>query len=633
MTLAMGPAADALSGLLVDLQKTLGEGYAVERELGRGGMGTVYLARDLALDRLVAVKMLNPDLAMREDLRERFLRESRTTASFSHPHIVSVHAIIERPGIFGFVMSYIDGETLSARVRREGPMLPSDAVRLLREVAWGLAYAAGRGVVHRDVKPDNIIIERATGRAVITDFGIARTETASGLTGVGQVVGTPLYMSPEQAAGEPVDARSDIYSLGAVAWFALTGAPPFEGDTAGQIMAMHLTTPLPSLAERRPDLPAQLVELVEHTLAKEPADRVQSGEELVSALEPMASQRAVPVVLRAAATRLRIVSMTVIAALTIGPLIAFRLFRRGASVDADVVLVFCLAVSWGLLSNMWHGFRTLYAAGFRFEDLRNAIVTLEEEGGELTRLVGVNPGLMTRLKRAERVAWVLLLTGVSGISLAVMRMRELSGGTEALNRPGLITLIASTIMIGLALTTILTVPTRPTFIRRVVMRFWAGPGGRGIFNLFTRWRLQDPVTIPSGPARASRRGVITVFDSLPPEQQKALSDVPGQVKKLEQESDSLGERIHQLQSTLSETGPAPPTDTPATPVELARRRLRDDVESALTEARNRRTTIATSLEELRLELLRLKAGMGSSDDVRNLVTRSVTPADQRSKSS
>ena len=116
MTLAMGASADALSGLLADLQKTLGEGYAVERELGRGGMGTVYLARDLALDRLVAVKMLNPDLAMREDLRERFLRESRTTASFSHPHIVPVHAIIERPGVFGFVMGYIDGETLSAEM-------------------------------------------------------------------------------------------------------------------------------------------------------------------------------------------------------------------------------------------------------------------------------------------------------------------------------------------------------------------------------------------------------------------------------------------------------------------------------------------------------------------------------------
>lgn len=620
MTAAMG-AVDALGGLLADLQKTLGDGYAVERELGRGGMGTVYLARDLALDRPVAVKMLNPDLAMREDLRERFLRESRTTASFSHPHIVPVHAIIERPGVFGFVMGYIEGETLSARVRREGPMLPSDAVRMLREVAWGLAYAAGRGVVHRDVKPDNIIIERATGRAVITDFGIARTESASGLTGVGQVVGTPHYMSPEQAAGEAVDARSDIYSLGAVAWFALTGAPPFEGETAGQIMAMHLTTPLPALAERRPDLPAPLVELVERTLEKEPADRVQSGEELVSALEPMAAQRAVPVVLRAAVTRLRILSLTIIAAIIIGPLIAVRLFRRGASVDADVVLVFCLAVCWGLLSNMWHGFRTLHAAGFRFDDIRDAIVTLEEEGSELTRLVGVNPALMTRYKRAERMAWALLVTGLSGIGLAVMRMRELSAGTEALNRPGFITLVASTIMIGLALTTVLTVPTRPTFIRRVVMRFWAGSGGRAIFTLFTRRKLRDPVAIPSGPARASRRGVLTVYESLLPEQQKAIGDMPGQVRRMEEEAETLADRIRQLQSTLTETGPASPGDTPATPVEAARRRLRDDVESALTDARTRRNTIATSIEELRLELLRLKAGMGSTDAVRELLGR------------
>ena len=157
------------------MQQALGGAYAIERELGRGGMGAVYLARDLSLDRLVAIKVLPPELAVRHELRERFLRESRTTAAFSHPHIVPVHAIVEQPQLLGYVMGYVEGESVAAWVARTGPLGARDVVRLLREVAWGLSYAHGRGIVHRDVKPDNILVERATGRALVTDFGIARS--------------------------------------------------------------------------------------------------------------------------------------------------------------------------------------------------------------------------------------------------------------------------------------------------------------------------------------------------------------------------------------------------------------------------------------------------------------------------
>ena len=239
-----------MADLATELQQALGDAYVLDRELGRGGMGAVWLARDAHLHRMVAIKVLPPELAAHHDLRERFLRETRMAASFSHPHIVPVHAVEERGGMLAFVMGFVDGESLGARVRRAGPVPVQEVVRLLQEVAWALSYAHGRGVVHRDVKPDNILIERATQRALVTDFGIARSTTAApaeGLTRVGEVVGTPHFMSPEQAAGDVLDGRSDLYSLGIVGFFALTGRLPFEAATPTSLLAMHLTQAPPSV--------------------------------------------------------------------------------------------------------------------------------------------------------------------------------------------------------------------------------------------------------------------------------------------------------------------------------------------------------------------------------------------------
>src|SRR5690349_8770180 len=201
---------DRPSTELLSLQEAVAGRYFVERELGRGGMGVVYLARDVALDRLVAIKLLPPSLAASADLRSRFLREARMAAQLSHPHIVPIHAVEEHVGLVFFVMSFVDGETLGERVRRTGPLASSDAMRIMQEVAWALAHAHARGVVHRDVKPDNILLERETGRAMVTDFGIARAAESRTPAG-GLVIGTPQYMSPEHARGEPVDGRSDLY--------------------------------------------------------------------------------------------------------------------------------------------------------------------------------------------------------------------------------------------------------------------------------------------------------------------------------------------------------------------------------------------------------------------------------------
>src|SRR5881397_3895163 len=217
----------AVDPLFLAFQEAVAGHYALERELGRGGMAVVYLARDVRLDRSVAIKLLPPELAAQDKLRDRFMREARTAARLSHPHIVPIHAVDEVGGFVFYVMAYVDGETLAERVMSRGPLPPAEATRVLREVAWALAYAHAQGVVHRDVKPANILLERGTGRAMVTDFGIARLAAASGETAVGELLGTPEYMSPEQAGGDVVDGRSDLYALGAVGFFALTGRPPF----------------------------------------------------------------------------------------------------------------------------------------------------------------------------------------------------------------------------------------------------------------------------------------------------------------------------------------------------------------------------------------------------------------------
>ena len=226
----------------LDFQAALAGEYSLQRELGRGGMGIVYLARDVQLDRDVAIKVLPSHLAASAASRERFLREARTAAGLSHPHIVPIHRVGESGGFVFFVMSYVEGETLGERLRTRGPLAPAEAARMLREVAWALAYAHGRGIVHRDVKPDNILLEAGTGRALVTDFGIAhRDDLAAPDTDPGKIMGTAHFMSPEQAAGEPVDGRSDIYALGVVGYLAVSGRLPFEAPNVPALLIRQAT--------------------------------------------------------------------------------------------------------------------------------------------------------------------------------------------------------------------------------------------------------------------------------------------------------------------------------------------------------------------------------------------------------
>lgn len=281
------------------LQHAVAGRFSLVEEIGRGGMGVVFAARDLALDRPVAIKLLPPALADSVDRRRRFVREARTAAALSHPHIVPIHSVEEHDGLVFFVMSLVEGESLGQRVRRAGALPVGEALRVVQEVAWALAHAHARGVVHRDVKPDNILLDRDGDRAMVTDFGIAHTVGRN--TPVdGVALGTPAYMSPEQGAGAEATAQSDLYALGVTAWMAVAGRPPFAGPDAMSYLVQHASEPAPSLASARAGLPDAFVRAVDGCLAKTPAERWASAEMLAAVLADERSRvPAVPAPVRA----------------------------------------------------------------------------------------------------------------------------------------------------------------------------------------------------------------------------------------------------------------------------------------------------------------------------------------------
>jgi eukaryotic-like serine/threonine-protein kinase len=274
--------SDTTVDLFAALQAALGRQYRLERELGRGGMGVVFQATDTTLDRRVAIKVVHPELAPHESITRRFLTEARTIARLRHPNIVAIHAAGSADGLLYYVMDEIDGESLRQRLSREGRIAVEEATRLISDLASALDAAGKAGVVHRDVKPENVLLDQASGRALLADFGIARAvaaEASGSSTGQGVAVGTPVYMSPEQAAGEEIDSRSDLYALGVVAYEMLAGHPPFQGSHRVVVSKHIAERPVP-IERVRPEVPDVVAAAVMRALEKQPAERWQSGEEL-----------------------------------------------------------------------------------------------------------------------------------------------------------------------------------------------------------------------------------------------------------------------------------------------------------------------------------------------------------------
>src|SRR5688572_20928547 len=294
-------AAERFSGLVDDhavrASEVLADRYRITRELGRGGMATVYLARDIRHSRDVAVKVVRAELSAALG-SGRFLREIEIVAALRHPHIVPLYDSGDADGILYYVMPYEAGHSLRERITREGPLPINDAIVILRDVCDALAHAHRHGIVHRDIKPDNVLL--AGRHAMVTDFGVAKAISAGSaarresdgrpkdvlLTTAGVSLGTPAYMAPEQVAADPrIDHRADIYAFGALAYELLAGHPPFHNEEPQLVLAAHLTEPPKEIATRRPDVPPALARLVMRCLEKRPADRWQTTDELLSRIE------------------------------------------------------------------------------------------------------------------------------------------------------------------------------------------------------------------------------------------------------------------------------------------------------------------------------------------------------------
>src|SRR3954452_17779752 len=257
--------------------------YKLDSKLGSGGMSTVYLARDETLERWVAVKLMHREMSDQPDQLERFRREARSVAQVSHPNVVSVIDAGEDGGYPYIVFEYVEGETLKARINRVGALDVQEALAYAIEVARGLTVAHARRMVHRDIKPQNVLID-AEGRAKLTDFGISRQLEQDGMTATGRVLGTTDYVAPEQAMGHPVDQRSDVYSLGVVLYEMLAGQVPFSADSQVGVAMKHVNEELPDVQQRRPELSAAAAMVVERATAKDPAERYQGVAEMIDDL-------------------------------------------------------------------------------------------------------------------------------------------------------------------------------------------------------------------------------------------------------------------------------------------------------------------------------------------------------------
>jgi serine/threonine-protein kinase len=562
------PSAEFLA-----LQRVVAGRYSLERELGRGGMGIVFLARDVALDRPVAIKLLPAILAASSALRDRFLREARTAARLSHPHIVPIHAVESHADLAFFVMGFIDGDTLGERVRRRGPLPPHEVMRIVQEVAWALAHAHAHGVVHRDVKPDNILLERGSGRAMVTDFGIAHVAGGGTTPAQGTVTGTPRYMSPEQAAGDEVDARSDIYSLGITAYYALTGLHPFEGIGIGQMRVRQLAAPRPALVDELPRAPREFVLAVERALAREPADRFPTAEAMAEALRDArgAAPAIAPPVRRFVADA-QAASGEIGTALTAGAVAIALQFVPTIGGSGFIFGDLFTAVAYAAVTGLSVGLatvrfaqvagraRSLLAGGYAHDAVRPALAMADRDALE-------EPGSLSDRRNASRNALATAGLGAVLTPLALWLSNVPNSGVLQF------TGFASSILVPT-----LTIRNLWAHARRDRPSLWnrllAGRAGRWLFRLAGVGLRNRPAALPAAgepTAIALGRAVDAVFEALPADVRASLADVPRLIDRLEADALAL--------------------------------RARNDPAAA-----DRLATVVAALETLRLDLFRLHAG-------------------------
>jgi predicted Ser/Thr protein kinase len=583
----------AVDPLFLEFQQALAGRYSIDRELGRGGMGIVYLAREVHLDRLVAIKLLPPDRATQAGLRERFLREARLAAKLSHPNIIPIHAVEERDGFVFYVMAFVDGETLAQRVRQRGPLPGSEATRVFREVAWALAHAHGQGLVHRDVKPDNILLESATSRVLVADFGIAAATGAGGTDGV---TGTPEFMSPEQALGGHIDARSDLYGLGATAFYACSGRVPFSGSTPTEVLAKQVTEPAPPLASLGLPVPRKLALLVDRCLAKAPAERPASAEALAEQLNlALEQRREMPAALRAFVKRYGRVdgAGTLVAgmALLFGSVFTSYLYGGTAG-----FATFLLGVTAAPFAYLVGAARRLSMLGFAHQDLGPAFQAESEQAREeLSVEHRRGPTALERvLGSVARVSGTIF--GVSALALYFLsRSPMINHAIVVFAFSGAATLTST---IGF-----LAMQQRHRDVDTEFWgKLWMGRVGRLAFGIARRLiGHRQPVSAMTHRATELSLGMAAeqLYESLPADTRRQLGDLPALLTRLQRDAQSLRTHYDRLQEAIGDL-----RDAASSPRHAGLRATRDEVQARLGDA-------VGALETIRLNLLRLHAGSAS----------------------
>ena len=604
---------EALDQLFLEFQTAVAGRYSLERELGRGGMGVVYLAREVSLDRPVAIKVLPPWLAREPGLRERFVREARTAAQLSHPNIVPIHTVDDAAGLVFFAMAYLDGETLGERVRTRGPLPPDECARILREIAWALGYAHAQGVIHRDLKPDNIMLERAAARAVLTDFGIARRLETTGLTAAGELVGTPEFMSPEQATGGALDGRADLYALGVVAFYALAGRLPFEASTVPAMLIKQATEPAPPLSRHAPTAPRALAQAVMRCLEKNPADRFADAGSFAAALSvALEARREVPAAVRVfVKNSLELKAggcLYVMLALYTGPgLLTALLFGAGMrwGVGLGLAVYYFLALAVVPLAAQVSRIRRLLRQGFGHADVMAGI---REESARRREELAVEVGQKrSPIEQALRVfRWPAFAAGVAGLVARVF-------GAGFTRLSPLIWLATSGGFVVWMLSGILT-QRRTDAVGKRRLKYWGSRFGRWLFRI-AGMGLEPRAGAGGATHRPTELAIAfaaeDLYAELPKPLQAALPGLPAVLKRLERQARAVRGQIDRLEQSLADAGQHASRGAAAS----HRDALVADLTAARDAARTRLGESVAALETIRLDLLRLRAGAGSVDRI------------------
>ncbi len=632
-----------LTGEIFDLQTALAGEYSFQREIGRGGMGIVYLARDVQLNRDVAIKVLPPNFTRLSDSRKRFLKEARTAAGLSHPHIVPIHRVGEASGFVFFVMSFIEGESLGDRLRSRGPLLADEASRVMREVAWALAYAHGRGVIHRDVKADNILIETGTGRALVTDFGIAHAQEnelasslageiageptsepvdGSGITESSNVMGTISFMSPEQAVGGSLDGRSDLYSLGVVGYLSISGQLPYVANSLAELIVRQSKTSAKPVRLVSPGTPVTLAAAIDRCLERDAAMRFQSGEALAEALTQTAVVKpSLPPTLRswlAARNPLLVPYMgwsggfTLLTTINI---IAWNATGNSPNRILGILMLgaFATAPILPIVGFHLHQAKRQFKAGHSLADLRRALDFAREERRETESLTNMEQGtLVARTLRGATLASVAWLISTFALTLGgVIHEKDLHP----------IVFVApflSTLLFG-AISNALDVAFIPRRIRKlwqegVRERLWRSKVGTWIAK-----RLGAPEESSHIDSSAFRptESVLTVaaselFEALPAEYKRELAGILPTVKALEARAATARAELDHLDILLQRA-----------PSEGAQ----------LLDSRKTRATVelkqsVAALEEIRIDLLRVHAGNTDLSSLTTLINAAHEAGDE-----